>query len=195
MTVTDGATLRGRLVRDGKPVANAEIAISTHSHRAGTTFPEMRIGTKEDGTFALTNVPAGRIYYLYAKMESLAAQGLAADVVECETKDDGQEADVGDIPVKPGFTLRGKVVLSDGKPIPPDMHMNLFSDRTDDMQSAVLSPDGRFELKGLAAGVYELAPSVRSYRGPDGPSEVLVHRDVDNLVVTLDPAPPAPRRQ
>ncbi len=75
LTVTEGATIRGRLVRDGKPMSNAEIGLSTHSRRSGTVLPEMRIGTREDGTFAITNVPPGRIWYLYGKMESLASKG------------------------------------------------------------------------------------------------------------------------
>ena len=195
MTVTDGATIRGRLVRDGKPVANAEIGLSTHNRRSGTILPEMRVGTKEDGTFAITNVPPGRIYYLYGRMDSLADRGLAAELVECETKDDGQEVDVGDVHVKPGLTLRGKVILSDGKPIPPDMRFNLFCDRASDSQSMVMPPDGSFEFKGLASGVYEVQPSVRGYRLADGfTTEVLVHGDVNNLVLKLVPAPPGPPR-
>src|SRR5581483_7374572 len=43
ITITEGATIRGRLVQaDGKPVANAEIGVSSHSRFSGTTFPELR---------------------------------------------------------------------------------------------------------------------------------------------------------
>jgi protocatechuate 3,4-dioxygenase beta subunit len=195
MTVSDGATIRGRLVQNGKPVADAEIGVFTHSRMAGTTFPEMRVGTREDGTFAITNIPPGRIWYLYGKMGSLAARGLAAELVECQTKDDGQEVDLGDIQVKPGLTLRGKVVLSDGKPIPADMHANLFADYGSDSQTLVLNADGRFEFKGLAKGVYGLATSVKGYRLPDGnSSEVLVDRDPTEITITMQPASPAARR-
>jgi uncharacterized GH25 family protein len=61
MTVTDGAVIRGRLVKDGKPVVNAEIGLATHSRMAGEPLPEMRVGTGENGTFAITNVPTGRL--------------------------------------------------------------------------------------------------------------------------------------
>jgi uncharacterized GH25 family protein len=195
LTVTDGATVRGRLMHDGKPVADAEIGISSHTRGGGESIGEMRIGTREDGTFAITNVPAGRIYYLYGKMESLAAQGLAAERIECETKDDGQEVDLGDIQVQPAHTLRGRVALSDGKEIPPDMRINLFVDWSADAQSVVLTPGGRFEFKGLASGVYRLTPSVKGYKTVDGVTgEVLVHRDIDNLTINLQPAPLVPQR-
>jgi uncharacterized GH25 family protein len=189
LVVTEGATVKGRLVRDGKPVANAQVGLSTHSQFSGTMFPEMRIGTQEDGTFSITNVPPGRIFYLYGKMESLAPQGLAADLVECETKDDGQVVNVGDIQVKPAHTLRGTVVLSDGKPIPPGMHISLSADRAWDSQSAVLDAEGHFEFRGLSSGVYMLMPSVRNYKGANNFGvEVLVNRDIENLVLTLQPS-------
>jgi hypothetical protein len=73
ITVTQGATLRGRLLQpDGTPAKNAEIGVSVHSRMAGTVFPEVLIGTRDDGTFAITNIPAGRVWYVYPKMESLA---------------------------------------------------------------------------------------------------------------------------
>jgi len=62
MTVTEGATIRGRLLREGKPISNAEVGLATHSRLSGRVYPEVRIGTQEDGTFAITNVPAGRIW-------------------------------------------------------------------------------------------------------------------------------------
>jgi protocatechuate 3,4-dioxygenase beta subunit len=189
MTVSDGATVRGRLMKDGKPVANAEMGLYTHSRLAGETLPEMRVGTRDDGTFAITNVPAGRIYYAYGKMDSLAARGLAAETIECETKDDGQEVDLGDVQVKAAFTLRGKVVLSDGKPIAPDMRVNVFADQGQDSQNIVIGADGSFEFKGLAKSVYGVAASVKGYRAPRGHiDEVLMNRDVNDLVLHLEPA-------
>ena len=46
-------SLRERLVLDGKPVANSEIGLASHSRLSGTTFSEVLIGPKEDGTFTI----------------------------------------------------------------------------------------------------------------------------------------------
>ena len=40
-------------------------------------LPELRIGTNEDGAFAITNVPPGVEWYVYGKMESLAGRAGA----------------------------------------------------------------------------------------------------------------------
>lgn len=103
LPVAEGAVIRGRLVQGGKPVANAEIGLVTHDRMSGNMFPEVRIGTREDGTFAFTNVPAGRVWVLYPKMASLASRGIGGDVVLCETKDNGEEVNVGDISLKPAI--------------------------------------------------------------------------------------------
>lgn len=190
ITVTEGATIRGRLVQpDGKPAAGGEVGLSSHSRASGTSFPEISIGTKEDGTFAITNVPAGRIWYLYPKMESLSARGFAGGVMPCETRNEGEEVDVGDIHLLPGYTLRGKVALSDGKPIPPETRVTLTVDWGCDDQMTVLAPDGTFEFKGLAKGVYSLAAGVQGYSLADERigAEVLVDRDRKDIVIRMEP--------
>jgi hypothetical protein len=192
ISLAQGATLRGRLLRpDGTPAGNAEIGVFVHGRMSGTVFQEVRIGTKDDGTFAITNIPAGRVWYVYPKMESLAARGLAGDAVAVETKDDGEEVDVGTINLRTAYTLRGKVVLSDGKPIPPDMHVTLSSDAGFDSQIATVAQDGSFEFRGLSKGVYSIAPGVRGYK-PKGDfyGEVLMDRDGTSIVVPMSPAAP-----
>ncbi len=194
ITVTEGATIRGRLLQNGKPVGQAEMGLSTYSRLSGEAFPEVRIGTDEHGKFTITNIPPGRIWYLYGKMDALAPRGLSAEIVECATKGDGQDVGVGDIPVRPAYTLRGQIVLSDGKPIPPNMRVNLFSARVPDSQTHTLAPDGHFEFKGLGRGVYRLSPSVKGYEVQDTQSiELLVEGDVSNLEVLLQPATPMKR--
>jgi hypothetical protein len=191
MTVTDGATIFGRVLQpDGKPAANVEIGVMAHSRRAGTGFPEMVIGTREDGTFAITNVPVGRILYLYPKMESLAPLGFAGNPEPLETKDDGQEIHMADIKLLPSFTLSGKVVLSDGAAIPKGMSVTIGSDSGNDMQMVPLAPDGSFEFKGLSKGVYTISPAVRNYQLPEGDTgEVLVDRDGKTVTIRVERRP------
>ena len=201
MVVTDGAVIRGRLVLpEGQPVPNAEMGLMTHSRLSGTTLPEVRIGTKEDGSFAITNVPPGRIWVLYPKMESLASRGVGGGAVACETKDDGQLIDVGDIVIRPANTVRGRVVLSDGKPIPADMRVTLGADMAWDTQVNAIASDGTFEFHGVPPGVYLVGPAVRGYQAGGGFGvEVLVKSDRNDVVIRMEPdarrsSPPATTR-
>ena len=201
LTVTDGATLRGRLVDNGKPVAGAQIGLIARKRSMGSElkldgdpYEEMRIGTQPDGTFAFTNVPVPVEWYVYGKMESIAARGATAPM-ECVTKMDGEDVNVGDIKIKPGNRLRGKVVLSDGQSIADGMRVSIAGDRAFDTQTAPLRPDGSFEFGGLAPGKYQVFASVRGYRAPqwdyrmktDPPGTVRVEHDISDFLLTLDP--------
>jgi uncharacterized GH25 family protein len=196
VTVSDGALVRGRLVDNGKPVGGAEIGLSPRQAWSGgpnlaisgSFYHEVPIGTQEDGTFAITNVPAPEEWNVYGKMESIASRGATA-LVALATTHDNQEVNVGDIQIKRGYRLRGKVLLSDGKPLPEGMRLRVQSEPTRDDQTILLSADGKFEFVGLAAGKYLFFPSVQGYRSPkDKPKiDASIDRDVDDLVITLDP--------
>ena len=214
--LVEGAVVRGRLVQDGKPVGNAEIGLigrprggyARDLQVTGYPYEEIRIGTQSDGTFVITNVPVPADWYVYGKMESLANRG-ATGVIGCSTKRDTEIVDIGDIQIKPAHRLRGKVVLSDGKPIPEGMRVTISSERAWDDQTAMLPSDGRFEFVGLAAGDYSLFASVKGYslpktpvavtrKKPNGSTETVTYapgvappfsldRDLDEYVIKLDP--------
>ena len=76
ITVSDGAIVRGRLVNRGKPVAGAELGLIARERGGfggnlkiiGNPYEEIRIGTQQDGTFVITNVPTAVDWYVYGKM-------------------------------------------------------------------------------------------------------------------------------
>ena len=189
--------MRGHLVADGKPVSGAEIGLIAREQGGfgfnldmdGNPYSEMRVGTQEDGSFAITNVPSPVEWYIYGKMESLGSRGATEPVI-CATTRDKEQVDLGDIQVKPGHRLRGQVILSDGKPIPNGMRMLINSDRAWDIQTATLGLDGHFDFVGLAVGGYSISPAVKGYSLPDGAREVAISidRDVDSWTIVLTPA-------
>jgi len=160
----------------------------------GDPYEEMRIGTQSDGTFIFTNVPAPVEWYVYGKMESIARRGATLPM-ECVTKTDGEDANVGDIRIGRGHRLSGKVVLSDGISIADGMRVSIRADPAFDTQTVPLRPDGTFEFMGLAPGKYQVFASVRGYRAPqwdyrmktDPPGTVYVEHDINDFLLTLDP--------
>jgi hypothetical protein len=216
ITMTVGSTVRGRLVQDGRPIPDAEVGLigrprggfGGNLQLAGYPYDELRVGTQQDGTFVITNVPSPVDWYVYGKMESVARRG-ATGVVECATKHDREIVSVGDVQVRPAYHLRGTVVLSDGKQIPDGMRVTISSETAWDDQTTVLRSDGHFEFVGLAAGDYSVLTSVKSYSLPKTPVSVKrtkpgrstesmtyvpgvapsfsIDRDVDDYVITLSP--------
>lgn len=196
-----GAVVRGRLVEDGKPVSGAEIGLIAQEqggfgadlNMVGNAYAEMKIGTQEDGSFAITGVPSRGEWYVYGKMESIASRG-ATEPVTCTTTRDNELVDVGELEVKPGHRLQGKVVFSDGKPIPEGMRIFITADQARDSQTAVLGTDGHFQYAGLHRGKYSINLAVKGYTLPDGAQEVAISmdRDVDNWAIVLSPASRVP---
>ena len=193
ITVSDGALIRGRLVNHGKPVAGAEVGLIAQNRGGfgdklkvlGNPYEEIRIGTQQDGSFVITNVPTPVDWYVYGKMEAIAALG-ATDPVKCATTRDSEEVNVGDIQIIPGHRLRGRITLSDGAAMADGMRVTIYADRIWDSQTAVIGHDGHFEFASLPTSKYEIVASVRGYRLQS--IEATIDRDIDDFAIALDPA-------
>jgi uncharacterized GH25 family protein len=188
IALTDGAIVRGRLVQDGKSIGGAEVGVYGYPLGGyggfGSGYGEMRIGTRPDGTFEMSNVPVPGNWYVYAKMASVAARGATGNVA-CATKHNDEIVDVGDLELKAAYHLRGHVVLSDGKPIANGMTITIRSEEAFDSQTATLPPDGRFEFAGLAAGSYSILASVKGYSRSSSP--LSIEHNIDNFMIALSP--------
>jgi hypothetical protein len=199
VTLSEGAAITGRLVANGRPLGNAEIGLIAKDRGGfgdnlsvlGHPYDEVRIGTKRDGSFTITNVPEPVEWYLYAKMNSISRQG-ASKPVEVKTTRDNEYVRAVDLVIQPGYRLKGIVSLSDNKSIPDGMRITVASDRVRDSQTTVLSRDGHFEFANLPAGDYHVSPSVKGYRvkgTSNNPFDlpVTLDRDVDGFKVTVFP--------
>jgi hypothetical protein len=155
----------------------------------GHPYEEIRIGTQEDGSFVITNVPAPVDWYVYGKMEAITALG-ATDPVKCTTTRDSEEVNVGDIQIIPGHRLRGRITLSDGGAMADGMRVTILADRAFDSQTAVIGHDGHFEFVSLPTGKYEIFTSVLGYRLQKNRHtiEATIDRDIDDFAIALDPA-------
>ena len=160
--MTAGADGHGRFVRDGKPVAGAAVGlVQTHSHE--TYVGVASIGTDADGRFNLMNVRPDDTYFLYGLMGTMAGDGaLAARLIH--VGGEGTRTDVGDLPVVRGHRITGKVLLSDGKPVPPKTRLWLGRVNAHDSQEVELAPDGRFEVSALPTELYRLGVNIKDYR-------------------------------
>jgi hypothetical protein len=195
-----GATIRGRLMQGGKPVGNAEIGLFGRVRGSfgpqltisGTPYSEQRVGTQEDGSFTLSNVPVQTDWYVYAKMESVASRGATEPKV-CATTRPQKTVNLSDIQLGPGYRLEGKVLLTDGKSVPEGMRVIISSQKVWDTQTVILDKGGHFVFFSLPEGKYSIIPAVKGYSLPDGLYEVeaSVEQNVNDFVISLNPKPPA----
>jgi Carboxypeptidase regulatory-like domain len=197
VVLSEGAAIRGRLVADGMPVSGAEIGLygqerggfGSDLNIVGSPYSEIRVGTQEDGSFTITNVPSPGRWYVYAKMASVADRGATVPS-ECVTTRDNEVVEVGALKINPAHRFRGQVVLSDGGNIPAGTRVLLSAERGWDFQTALLGKDGDFEFIGIPTGKYFVSLSVKGYEMPNAPEglETVIDRDLNGLLITLIPS-------
>ena len=163
LKMTRGATLTGRVVRDGKPEAGVVVGLVQASRGFQTFLGDTTIGTGPDGRFAFLNVLANEDYFVYGVMDSFrGGEAVAAAPVRSGGEDATTNA--GDLPVVAGHRVRGRVILSDGKPVPPRTRLTMSREDAWDTRQVEVAPDGGFEVSGLPTERYSVNILLKGYR-------------------------------
>jgi hypothetical protein len=196
LTLTRGATVTGRLMRDGKPVADAGMGLVQANRGMGRFLGAMEIGTTRDGRFTFLNVGTNDDYYVYGLMPSLKDRGVVP-VRPVRVGADGTIVDVGELTLERGHTISGRVLLSDGKPIPSHTRLLVGREIAWDTQAVELEADGLFEIKGLPTERYSLNVIVKGYHissknhsvDPNNPWQLIgtIDQDINGLKILLEP--------
>ena len=196
IVMTAGATLTGRLVRDGKPVPGAAVGLAQVSRNAETFLGDTSIGTDSDGRFTFVNVHPDDDYFVYGMMGTFHDEG-AVDAKQVHVGGEGTTTNVGDLFVVRGHRVKGRVILSDGKPLPPKTRLLTSREDAWDTLRVELGPDGTFEIRGLPTERYTVNVMVKGYRlspknhSIDGQNFFrllgTIDQDIDPLKILLEP--------
>jgi hypothetical protein len=203
LVVSEGATIRGILTENGKPVGNAEVGLFPKDRGMygnmlaiyGDPYDEQRVGTAPDGSFLISNVPEPVTWILYGKMSSMP-KGEGTQPVEIRTSQEGQYLDKAHLAANPAHVVTGKVSLSDGRPMPEGMRLIFSSPTIWDSQTVMLSKDGMFEIDNVPDGDFCIATSVRGYETKSVPNSncdvpvKVAGEDQRGLGVTIYPTKP-----
>ena len=192
-----GAEVTGRLMKDDAPVPGVTVSLSTEERESGVFMRGFEATTGPDGQFKISNVPANTRFFLATRLKDMAKLGVSMAPQPVSTGADDSTLKLGDLGVRKAFTLRGKVVMGDGKPIPNNTRMYLGLENGFDGQQITLKEDGQFEFKGLPADSMSLSLRVRGYRvSAKNPSKDWLNEgmivgklqgSMENFIIHLEP--------
>lgn len=198
LKLTEGASVKGRLLKNGEPVPKAKIGICGANRASESFVGDYVAATDEDGRFLFLNLPPQTKYNLYGIMGSLQKKG-SLPVRSIETEEDGSTVDVGDVKLQPGFTLKGQVRLSDGKPVPAKTHVSLGRANAWDSRELTVDKQGRFEFDGVPPETVNISTRIKGYRfsmrnaGLDTLNPYwltgLVQTNKTDLIIDMEPGP------
>jgi hypothetical protein len=198
LTLVEGVTIRGRLVKGGKPLVGVALGAAQKDRNVESFVGDFQAATDAKGVFQVRNVPAESALALYGLLSSLSSHG-AVGARDVRTGKSGSVSDVGDLEVTAGHTLSGRVVLADGRPVPVGTRALLSREEAWDSAQAVVDKEGRFSFTGLPSEQYSLSANVKGYHlSPRNVSTDLlngfrllgvVREDIHGLRLLLEPGP------
>ena len=197
LVMTEGASLKGRVLYQGKPLPNVTVATFREDREVGDYPGRFEVGTDAQGRFLFVNLPPGVRYSVSGQMSTLQNYG-SIPAATAEVGADGSTVDVGDLSVQPAFRISGRVVLSDGQPLPPLTRLVVGSGGAGAL-TIELDQDGHFSAGGIAPGTVSLGVQVPGYHWSlknasldqlnPGRLMGLVNHDITNLELLLDKGP------
>jgi hypothetical protein len=146
-----GATLTGRVLKDGRPMADIDVGVSGANRNSEVYAGRYEAKTDAEGRFRFEHLPPETEWYFYGLMRSLRRDG-SLPPKKVTSAADGQSTDLGDLAVQPSVTLAGQVKTKNGEPIPSNLRITVSYDSAGDSQSARVDRTGAFELTGLHPG-------------------------------------------
>jgi hypothetical protein len=161
--LTPGVMVSGRIEKDGLPLKVVVVGLMTKERAAGEHLRRDELATDKNGLFLFPNVPPDREFVLWAKMESMRGCG-ARPAKMFKSDKDAAEVNWGRLEVKPACAVSGRLVLSDGKPMPPKTRLFLGREQAWDPTAAEIGEDGRFEFKDMPAESVSLSVRVKGYK-------------------------------
>lgn len=198
VTMTLGASVSGRVVRDGQPFKkNVAIGMAGAIRYAGEFVGDFQMGTDDDGRFTFVSLPPDTEYFIYGIGSTLKDYGVIP-AKKIRVGKDGSTTDAGDLALVSGVKLAGQVQLSDDAPVPAHTRVTVGFDDAWDAQFTEVDASGHFEFKNLPPKTsLSVSTRVPGYRfagknlsldpwNPFGLSG-MINEDKTNLRILLEP--------
>jgi RNA polymerase sigma factor (sigma-70 family) len=150
LLLSEGITVTGRVVREGVPVAGVLIALH-HPQRGLFGGNPWEIRTDEKGLCRFAHVVSAASFTARGRLRSVGNDECVFPR-QFHTCHDGTDVNLGDLEVRSGRTLAGRLISSDGQALRGPINLKLTTPGADGEIVAVVNGSGRFAFTGLPEG-------------------------------------------
>lgn len=194
ITLIKGAALQGRLLQDGRPVANAEIRINRCGAGSDCWFWGGAVLTDYQGRFSFANLPPHQSWCICGSWD-LPAKAGAVPQTDVKIGEDGSTNDLGDLNLKSVSKITGRIHLSDCRPIPANSHYFLSDAAMGSSLPSSVGADGSFHFAAVPGDKVSIFLRVSGYQltPRDGMlksgsvTNVTIVPTMTNLVIEMKP--------
>ena len=163
----------------GRGISGATVEIVPVDRNCETFTGWDNIATNALGEFSLPSVVQDTPSVLCVCMDGLASRSLGAPERGVTTGHDGIITSVGRVIVGPAGSVRGRILLTDGKPVAPGTRIILGRDDTWDVQFKFVAADGSFAFDGVPIGEHlTLTIGVPGYKSDTGQPDASAPIDI-----------------
>lgn len=168
MRLAEGATVTGRVMQDGRPVAGARVAFVQRNRESSQYLGRSEIGTNEEGWFVQTNLAPEETYVVFVPMETTPR---TARLTMVTTPRRGESVDAGELVLDRGRRIAGCVTVPPGAALPEKAQILLTWPLADDWRRSELHEDGSFAFETAPSEAVRLSvrlPRLKLSRASDG---------------------------
>jgi hypothetical protein len=184
ITLVEGTALEGRLLKSGEPVTNAEIRLNRCDVGSSCWFWGPSLLTDDQGHFLFSHLPPNQNFSICGAWDLLASGG-AVPQTKVHLGDDDSTNNIGDINADPVCAVAGKILLSDGQPLPAKSFYYLQDDAMGSSLSSCFDKDGSFRFPAVPGDKVSIYLRIPGY-GLTPHDSMLKSGTVTNITVSLD---------
>jgi hypothetical protein len=150
LAVEVGVLVRGRLLKADKPVPGVSVGLVQCDRSSDFFLGNYAIGTNANGEFEFAYVPTNDDFYIYTTMESMT-QPASLPLRRVTIGKSGSRTDLGDLELGAAHSISGRIVLTDGAPVPGPIQLLLTREGAWDSQRVMVGSDGAFRFDNVPA--------------------------------------------
>ena len=177
-----GTTILGTVLKNARPVEGVEVGLVERAASPMTNVEVVYEATSgRDGRFRIEHVAPNRDFWLFTKMESLAAENLAAIKRIVRSSPEGQMTPVAELNLHPVHRVRGRLIFSDNPNFVSEICVVLSRVGIPDSQEVHPEEDHTFVIEGVPSESVVLSFHTIGMRAVHGYRLSRQHYNLDEL--------------